>query len=64
MTMSNHINIKRINQENDIIYPVVRGGVHVKRVRARKILLLPQTLKYRHQLVHKLLRYTKSNQSY
>lgn len=52
----------KLNQQNQermiVIYPVVRGGVHVERIRARKVLLLPQTLKYRHQLVHKLLRYT------
>lgn len=37
---------------------MIRGGVHVEGIRAREVLLLPQTLKNRRQLVHKLLRYT------
>lgn len=37
---------------------MIRGGVHVEGIRAREVLLLPQTLKYRRQLAHKLLRYT------
>lgn len=41
-----------------LIYPMIRGGVHVEGIRAREVLLLPQTLKNRRQLAHKLLRYT------
>lgn len=37
---------------------MIRGGVHVEGIRAREVLLLPQTLKNRRQLAHKLLRYT------
>lgn len=57
--VQHHTNGKKYKVEkNVVIYPMIRGGVHVKGIRAREVLLLPQILKYRHQLAHKLLRYT------